>query len=67
MGVDLERAIAELPESAREVFVLHEIHGYTHQEVGDLLGIEVGTSKSQLHHAREALREFLGDEHEEGN
>ena len=58
---DLERAIAGLPQSAREVFVLHEIHGYTHEEVGEILEIDAGTSKSQLHHARRALREFLGD------
>ena len=62
---DLERGIAELPDSAREVFILHEIYGFTHEEVGDLLGIEPGTSKSQLHHARRTLREFLGDEHDE--
>lgn len=67
MGMDIERGIAELPDAAREVFVLHEIYGFTHEEVGDLLGIEAGTSKSQLHHARRALREFLGEEHEERN
>ena len=61
VNVDLERAIAELPDAAREVFVLHEIHGHTHEEVGEILGIDAGTSKSQLHHARRALREFLGD------
>lgn len=66
-GMDMERAIADLPEGSREVFVLHEIHGYTHQEVGDLLGIDAGTSKSQLHHARRALRQFLGDEDETRN
>jgi RNA polymerase sigma-70 factor (ECF subfamily) len=65
--MDLERGIAELPEAAREVFVLHEIYGFTHEEVGDLLGIEAGTSKSQLHHARRALREFLGEDNEERN
>ncbi len=62
--LDLERAIASLPASAREVFVLHDLHGYTHEEVGEILGIEPGTSKSQPHHARSALRTFLGDEHE---
>ena len=61
IAVDVERAIAELPDAAREVFVLHEIHGYTHEEVGDMLGIDAGTSKSQLHHARRALRQYLGD------
>jgi len=67
IGLDLERGIAELPEAAREVFVLHEMYGFTHEEVGDLLGIDSGTSKSQLHHARRALRQFLGDENEERN
>lgn len=65
--MDLERGIAGLPEAAREVFVLHEIYGFTHEEVAGLLGIDSGTSKSQLHHARRALREFLGDEHAERN
>ncbi len=54
--VDLERAISRLPAGYREVVVLHEIEGYTHKEIGLLLGIDEGTSKSQLHHARDALR-----------
>jgi RNA polymerase sigma-70 factor, ECF subfamily len=57
--VDLERGIAALPHGCRQVLVLHDVEGYTHEEVARLLGIEVGTSKSQLSHARRRLREFL--------
>ena len=58
-GVDLERAIAGLPAGARDVFVLHDVEGYRHAEIGDLLGIAEGTSKAQLHRARKLLREAL--------
>ncbi len=58
--VDLERAIARLPRGYREVFVLHDVEGFTHEEIGELLGIEPGTSKSQLSHARRQLRDSLG-------
>lgn len=58
-GIDLERAIAALPEGARTVFVLYEIEGYTHQEIAQLAGIARGTSKAQLHRARRLLREAL--------
>ena len=54
--IDLERAIAALPEGARDVYVLHDVHGYTHREIADLLGIVEGTSKSQLNRARFLLR-----------
>jgi RNA polymerase sigma factor (sigma-70 family) len=54
--IDVERAIASMPAAAREVFVLHEIYGYTHEEIGEIAGIDAGTSKSQLHHARRAFR-----------
>ena len=57
--IDLELAIARLPSGSREVLILHEIEGYTHEEIGRLLGIDEGTSKSQLHHARRALRGWL--------
>ncbi len=52
----LERAIGELPEGYRAVFVLIEVEGYSHKEVADMLGISVGTSKSQLFHAKKRLR-----------
>jgi RNA polymerase sigma-70 factor, ECF subfamily len=54
--IDLERAIAALPEGARDVYVLHDVEGYTHQEIAALLGIVEGTSKSQLNRARFLLR-----------
>ena len=52
---DLEEAIARLPERARDVFVLYAIYGYTHEEIGSMLGVNEGTSKSQLHRARKLL------------
>ena len=57
--MDLEAGLAKLPDGARRVFVLHDVEGYTHEEIGDLLGITAGTSKSQLHRARMALRQYL--------
>jgi RNA polymerase sigma-70 factor (ECF subfamily) len=58
-AVDLERALAELPHGYREVLVLHDVDGHTHEAIGRLLGIEVGTSKSQLSRARRRLRAIL--------
>jgi RNA polymerase sigma-70 factor (ECF subfamily) len=60
--VDFERALARLPEGARRVFVLHDVEGYKHEEIGGLLGITTGTSKSQLHRARMILRGHLDPE-----
>ena len=60
--IDVERALARLPPRYREVVVLHELEGFTHEEIAELLGIEPGTSKSQLHHARRRLRSLLGEE-----
>lgn len=57
--MDLEQAIARLPEGSRAVFVLHDVEGLEHREIGKLLGISDGTSKSQLHKARLRLREML--------
>ena len=59
MSMDFEEAMGQLPEGARQVFVLHDIEGYRHEEIADMLGIVPGTSKSQLHHARMALRRHL--------
>lgn len=56
----LERAIATLPQGARTVLVLHDIEGYTHEEIARLTGTAVGTTKAQLHRARRLLRERLG-------
>ena len=58
-AMDLESAIAKLPEGAREIFVLHDVEGYKHQEIADLLEISAGTSKAQLHRARMILRKHL--------
>lgn len=57
--IDLERALELLPPGFRTVLVLHDVEGYTHQEIGDRLGITDGTSKSQLHGARKAMRRLL--------
>lgn len=61
---DLEAAIAALPEGYRQVLVLHDVEGHTHEQTARLLGIEAGTSKSQLHRARRALRQRLGPQPE---
>jgi RNA polymerase sigma-70 factor, ECF subfamily len=58
--VALKRAISDLPKARRTVVILHDINGLTHREVGLRLGIEVGTSKSQLCQAHRKLRELLG-------
>lgn len=57
--IDLERAIRSLPAGARAVFVLHDIDGYDHNEIAELMGVAPGTSKAQLHRARRLLREAL--------
>jgi RNA polymerase sigma-70 factor (ECF subfamily) len=57
--IDLERAIARLPSGYREVLILHDVEGYTHEEIGRLMGIHNGTSKSQLSRARRAVRSWL--------
>ena len=55
----LEKAISELPPGYRTVFVLHDVQGYEHEEISNLLDVSIGTSKSQLHKARMRLRELL--------
>ena len=57
--IDLDRAIARLPEGCRKAFVLHDVEGFDHKEVGKLLGIAEGTSKSQVFKARTKLRAWL--------
>jgi RNA polymerase sigma-70 factor (ECF subfamily) len=57
--IDLERALELLPPGFRTVLVLHDVEGFTHQEIGNRLGITDGTSKSQLHGARKAMRRLL--------
>jgi RNA polymerase sigma-70 factor (ECF subfamily) len=58
--IDLERAVAELPEGCRAAFLLHDVEGLEHREVSEALGIAEGTSKSQVHKARLRLRGLLG-------
>jgi RNA polymerase sigma-70 factor, ECF subfamily len=56
---DLEAAVKTLPKGARDVFLLHDVEGFTHEEIGEMLEVTAGTSKSQLHRARMALREYF--------
>jgi RNA polymerase sigma-70 factor (ECF subfamily) len=57
--IDLERAIGRLPEGCRAAFLLHDVEGFEHGEVARILGVSVGTSKSQVHKARMKLRSML--------
>jgi RNA polymerase sigma-70 factor (ECF subfamily) len=57
--VNLQAAIAQLPEGYKSMFILHDLHGYEHNEIAEILGCSVGNSKSQLHKARKRLRELL--------
>ncbi len=61
--MDLERALARLPEGCRAAFVLHDVQGLEHREVAQALGIAEGTSKSQVHKARQRLRALLLERH----
>src|SRR4029077_14013110 len=60
--VNLERAIGQLPPGYRIVFVLHDVQGYEHNEIADIMDCSVGNSKSQLHKARTRLRELLQED-----
>ena len=57
--INLERCLEQLPVDYRTIFVLHDIQGYEHREIAEILGRSVGDSKSQLHKARTRLRELL--------
>jgi len=59
LELDFETAIGRLPEGAREVFVLHDVEGFKHREIADMLDVTAGTSKAQLHRARTILRRHL--------
>jgi RNA polymerase sigma-70 factor (ECF subfamily) len=59
LSIDLENAIATLPPGAKKVFLLHDVQGYTHEEIGEILGVTSGGCKAQLHRARMLLREAL--------
>jgi RNA polymerase sigma-70 factor (ECF subfamily) len=62
LALDLERAVARLPIGARDVFVLYDVEGHDHREIGKMLGISPHTSRSQLHRARTLLAGFLKEE-----
>ena len=57
----LERALDGLPEGMRQVLILHDVEGYTHEEIANVLGVTSGTSKSQLFKARSKMRVLLAD------
>jgi RNA polymerase sigma-70 factor, ECF subfamily len=59
---EIETAIGELPDGARDALVLHALYGYSHGEAAEMLGVAEGTCKAQLHRARKLLRERLGVE-----
>ena len=59
LGDRLERALDQLPVRMRKVLILHDVEGYTHDEIGELLGVAPGTSKSQLFKARGKMRTLL--------
>ncbi|HEX6053100.1 MAG TPA: sigma-70 family RNA polymerase sigma factor [Gemmatimonadaceae bacterium] len=59
LGIDFEAALQRLPPGMRQIFVLHDIEGYKHDEIAAMLGIAQGTSKSQLHRVRMVLRRYL--------
>ena len=59
LRMDIESAVSELPERARIVFVLHEIQGFTHEEIGELMGTTSITCRTQLHRARQMIRNQL--------
>ena len=57
--IDLQKAIEKLPDQARMVLILHDIEGYKHNEISEMMDIQTGTSKAHLHRARKILREEL--------
>lgn len=59
LRVRLERALQEVPDGMRHVLILHDVEGYTHADIAEMLGIAPGTSKSQLFKARARMRELL--------
>ena len=59
LGLDFESAIDRLPSRARQIFVLHDVEGYKHEEIATFLGVTAGTTKAQLHRARIMLRRHL--------
>jgi len=67
LAVRLERALSRIPDGMRTVLVLHDVEGFTHEEIGEMLGVAAGTSKSQLFKARAKMRTLLRPPHAVGN
>ena len=59
LRLELETALTKLPDGARQVFVLHDVEGYRHREIAEMLGVTTGTTKAQLHRARMILRQYV--------
>ena len=59
VAMDLEDALEMLPKGARQIFVLHDVEGFLHEEIAGMLGVATGTSKAQLHRARMLMRKHL--------
>jgi RNA polymerase sigma-70 factor (ECF subfamily) len=59
IAMDLEDALGMLPKGARQIFVLHDVEGFLHEEIAEMLGVATGTSKAQLHRARMLMRRHL--------
>src|SRR5207245_8158665 len=57
--VNLQRCVEQLPPGYRTVFVLHDVQGYEHNEIADIMGCSIGNSKSQLHKTRMRIRELM--------
>jgi RNA polymerase sigma-70 factor (ECF subfamily) len=66
LAARLEDALTDLPAGYRAVLVLHDVEGLSHEEIAEILGCRVGTSKSQLHKARGRMRDLLGMENIDG-
>ncbi|HEY0376877.1 MAG TPA: RNA polymerase sigma factor [Pyrinomonadaceae bacterium] len=60
--IALDAALAQVAPARRQVFVLHDVEGYSHGEIASMLGLKIGTSKSQLHKARRKLRRLLNSD-----
>jgi RNA polymerase sigma factor (sigma-70 family) len=66
-AIDLDRAMVQLPDGQRAVVLLHDVEGFTHEEIGRLLGMAAGTSRSLLTRGRRSLRRFLTTEVHDGS
>ena len=60
--MSLQKALGQLPDGYKQMFILHDVEGYEHNEIARILGCSTGNSKSQLHKARQRLRELLNQE-----